>query len=382
MIRMIHAAGLTPAEKHEVINMANFDDEGSAETTKGLIENEGEKVGDLVAILKDEVLEDDKALDEIAEATDVDVNIIKDAADTKIEADAAGDEQGLSDEEKQELFSALWRERMFDSMGRIIDAYEKQNASGFLALFSEETIEGGEANEDKDTVEAIKIVKYVDQDAIAKEGAEEIADIIAEATDGDKDAIQEVVEEKEKAIADTVDAVSAYFSELMGEMAAVAGVEQNEAVQQALAALEQQGEAEAKKIEEGENMVKINQLHDQKPSETALTNTDPTQTMKFPEELGNKINQQVQQSYQIANSPDSIQLPNIAPGQNFNNIGFNYQHTGFNPDVNRDKDTLLKLPGAPETILSELQKMNFANGDNSALEAAAAVITTAHMVLR
>lgn len=382
MIRMIHAAGLTPADKYEVINMANFDDEGSAETTKGLIENEGEKVGDLVAILKDEVLEDDKALDEIAEATDVNVNIIKDAADTKIEADAAGDEQGLSDEEKQELFSALWRERMFDSMGRIIDAYEKQNASGFLALFSEETIEGGEANEDKDTVEAIKIVKYVDQDAIAKEGAEEIADIIAEATDGDKDAIQEVVEEKEKAIADTVDAVSAYFSTLMGEMAAVAGVEQNEAVQQALAALEQQGEAEAKKIEEGENMVKINQLHDQKPSETALTNTDPTQTMKFPEELGNKINQQVQQSYQIANSPDSIQLPNIAPGQNFNNIGFNYQHTGFNPDVNSGKDTLLKLPGAPETILSELQKMNFANGDNSALEAAAAVITTAHMVLR
>ena len=382
MIRMIHAAGLTPADKFQVINMANFDDEASKEATTGLIENEGEKVGDLVSVLKDEALQDDEALEEIAEATDVDVNILKDAAETKIEADDEGDKEELSDEEKQAYFSMLWRERMFDSMGRVIRAYELSDASGFLALFSEETIEGEEPNEDKDTVEAIKIVKYVDEDAIAKEGADEVADIIAEATDGDKEAIKEVIEEKEKAVADTAEAVAAYFSDLMGEMAAVAGVEQDAAVAQVYEALERAGEEEAKAIEEGENMIKINHIHGQRPSETALTNNDPMRAMRFPEELGNRINTQVQQSYQIANSPDSIQVPNIQPGQNFNNIGFNYQQTGFNPDINYRQGAMMKLPGAPETMLGTLQNMQFANGDNSALEAVAAMISTAAMVLR
>lgn len=379
MIRMIHAAGLTPADKFQVINMANFDDEASKEATVGLVENEGEKVGDLVSILKDEALEDDKALEEIAKATDIDVNIIKDAAETKVEADEKGDEAGLGKEEKQEYFSALWRERMFDSMSRVINAYEANGHSGFLALFSEETIQGEENNKDKDTVEAIKIVKYVDEDAIVKEGAEEVADIIAEATDGDKEAIQEVVEEKEKAINDIVEAVAAYFSELMGEMAAIAGVEQDNAVSQALAALEQQGEEEAKAIEQGEAMIKTNNIHDQRPSETALTNNDPTRTMVFPEELGNRINQQVAQSYQIANGPNSVQLPNVAPGQNFS--GFNYQQAGFNPDINAG-NVLMKLPGAPESLLPDLQRANFSNGDRSSIEAVAAMIRTATSVLR
>lgn len=380
---MLRVAGLTPAEKYEYISAANFDDEESKETATALIENEGEKIGDLVSILKDEALEDNKALEEISEATDVDVNIIKDAAETKLETDEAGDAEGLDKEEKQELFSQVWRERMWDSIGDRINAYENQGISGFLTMFSEETVTGEENNEDKDTVEAIKIVKYVDEEALEDEGAEEVADIIAEATDGDKEAIQEVIEEKQETIADTAQALYAYFSEVMGEMAVIAGVNEDETVKQTLAALEQAGEEEAKAIEDGENFLKESNIHGQKPSETALTNTDPMQAIKLSDEIGNRINAQINQAYQISNSPSSIQLPNVAPGQNFGQ-GFNYQRTGFNPDVNIGvgQVEMRVMPGAPESVLPVLQGVNFAASDSDAIEGVVAMIKTASMILK
>lgn len=384
MFRMIQFSGLTPADKYQYISAANFDDEASTEETKALIENEGDKVGDLVSVLKPEVLDDDRALEEIAEATDVDKEIIKGAAETREEVDESEEAEDLSKEEKQELFSALWKERMWDYIGFAIDSYETNGKSGFLALFSEDTITEGEANEDKDTVEAIKIVKYVDDQAISDEGAEEVADIIAEATDGDKDAIKEVIEEKENSVASATEAMAAFFSEVMAEMAAVAGVNQDSAVSEALAALEQAGEEEAKAIEQGENTIKQNNIHGQKTSETALTNNDPMQIMKFPEEIGNRINSQVSQAYQISNTPDSIQLPNVLPGQNFNNIGFNYQRTGFNPDVNAYGQQVENkvMPGAPESVFPALRGANFAAGDANAMEGVVAMIKTASMVLR
>lgn len=303
---MISTSGLTPEDKFNYISAANFDDEGSNETTQALLENEGEKVGDLVAILKDEALEDNTAINEIAAATDVDAKIIKDAADTKVETDAEGDQAGLSDEEKQEYFSQVWRERMWTSIADTVDKWESNGYSGFLAMFSEETISGDESDTNKDTVEAIKIVKYVDDAAIAEEGADEIADIIAEATDGDKEVIKEVVEVKADAQNETAQAVAAYFSEVIGELAVKAGVEEGAAAQQAIAALEEAGEEEARRIEAGENFLRTALVHDQDEGETALTNNDPNNMFKFPSEIADRINSQVAQSYQISNTPDTI----------------------------------------------------------------------------
>lgn len=383
MIRMTHAYGLTPEEKYQYISAFNFDEEGSTETAKELLENEGEKIGDLVAILKDEALEDDKAIEEIAEATDVDANIIKDAAETKMEADAEGDAADASKEEKQEYFSALWRKRMWDSISFSINRMESEGYSPFLALFSEETVAGEEANEDKDTVEAIKIVKYVDTDAIADEGAEEVADIIAEATDGDKDAIQEVVEEKAKTVTDTAEAVSAYFSEVMAEMAAVAGVNEQEAVQETLAALEQQAEAEARAIEGGENFLRTNYIHQQQAGETPAANTDPMNMIKLPEDLASKINSDVNQSYKLSNVPNALAVPNVAPGDNFSRVGFNYKQPAFNnmAITGNGNQSLERMPGAPETMWPVLQGVNFSEEDANAVATVASMISTASMIL-
>lgn len=377
---MIHAAGLTPADKFEVINMANFDDEAAKETTKELIENEGEKVGDLVSILKEEALSDDEALKEISEATDVDVDIIKDAAETKLEAEEEGDANGLSKEEKQEYFSYLWRERMFSSIGDVIDNYEYQNFSGFLALFSEETITGEPQDEHKDTVEAIKIVKYVDDDVLTEEGAEEVADIIAEATDGDKEVIEEVLEQKEDAIAETAEAVAAYFSEEMNDMAVAAAIDQENAVDQALATFEEAGEEEAEGIEEGKTIYKTNNIHSQISSETPLTNIDPFEA-GIGDDVRNAITAGTQQAYHISNTPSVIQMPNIAPGQNFSATGFDYKPQGFNPDVSKSESMAL-LPGAPETLISALQSVNFSSSDSEALAGVVAMVKTASMILK
>lgn len=373
MIRMISTSGLTPEDKFNYISAANFDDEGSNETTQALLENEGEKVGDLVSILKDEALEDNTAINEIAAATDVDAKIIKDAADTKVETDAEGDQAGLSDEEKQEYFSQVWRERMWTSIADTVDKWESNGYSGFLAMFSEETISGDESDSNKDTVEAIKIVKYVDDAAIAEEGADEIADIIAEATDGDKDVIKEVVEVKADAQNETAEAVAAYFSEVIGELAVKAGVEEGAAVQQAIAALEEAGEEEARRIEAGENFLKTALVHDQDEGETALTNNDPNNMFKFPSEIADRINSQVAQSYQISNTPDSTQLPNIAPGQNFS-----YAALGYNPDINANFSNI--RPGAPETVLPSLAMANFSDTDDNAIESVKSFLNTAAMV--
>lgn len=384
MIRMIHAAGLTPAQKYQYINSFNFDDEGSTETAKELLENEGEKIGDLVSILKEEALTDDKAIEEIADATDVDANIIKDAAETKVEADAEGDANDASEEEKQEYFSLLWRERMWDSISFSINRMEKEGLSPFLCLFSEETVSGEEADKNEDTVEAIKLVKYIDEDAITKEGAEEIADIIAEVTDGDKEIIEEVIEEKEKAIAETAQSVGAFFSELIGEMAVVAGVNEQEAVQETLDALKRAGEEEASKIEDGENFLKTNYIHQQQANETPLTNTDPMNAIKLPEDIGNKINSDVSQSYKLSNVPNSFPLPNIEPGQNFNDIGFNYNNTEFNDAsaAGQQRASLMPNPGAPETMWPILRNVQFANEDAKAIEAVAQMINISAMVLK
>lgn len=350
MFRMNSLPGLTPMDKHQVISISNFDDEGT-DAASNLVTNEGEKIGDLVAILKDDALSDNEAIREISEATDVDADVIKEAAETKQETDAAGDEVGASPEEKKEMFFSAWENKMRDVMFSVMERkYESQGINGFLALFSEETIESGDADEKKDLAEAISIVKYVDDAEITEQGADEIADIISEATDADKNIIKEVVQIKEDSIADTANAVSEYFSEVMAEVAAVAGVEKETAVQEALDAFRQQGEDEARRIESGENFLKTNNIHAQEEGDTAKTNTDPGYFNRLPEALANRISEQTAGGYQIANSPANIQLPNIAPGQNF---------SGRTP--------MLKVAsGAPETVIPYLANRNFGNGDSQA----------------
>ena len=278
--------GLTPSDKLYILNQAvNFSDSESDEDAAALVSNEADGIADLIGILKPEVLKDEEAIEEIAEATDTDEELIKDLAETKGAVEEEADAKGMTPEQKEEFFSSVASQ----VIGEFVqDAYERK---GLLAFFSEPLLYRGFSDEDEDTVEAVKLVKYIDEDAMTSKPAEEIASIVAEATDGDKEAIKDVVEAVQEAVNFANMESARVFSDTVAALAAESGQMANDNVQSVLNILDQAANMEQQRIAAGENVSKrIPQ--GQTPNEAVGTETDPIKAGELPANIGQVLVEQ------------------------------------------------------------------------------------------
>lgn len=277
---------LSVADKLEVIATChNFSDTPeAADKAQELLKNEADGIADLVSILKPNALKDEEAISVISEATDTDRQLIKDIADTKVTTDEKGDEAGMSLEEKQELFSSVWNDV---KSTYVADSFNKY---GFLSLFSENTLKGfSDANED--TAEAVQVVKYVDPEIIEQKPAEKVASIIAEATDGDKEILETVVEAVKEAVnfANVKNVV--LFADTIASLGKDAAAIGTENTAQVLSALANVAESEKARIASGEN-ISVRAPMVQGPNEMVPTETDTIAVGKLPSNIGNLIVEQ------------------------------------------------------------------------------------------
>lgn len=272
--------GLTPSDKLQILNQAvNFSDSESSDNAAALVSNEADGIADLVGILKPEVLSNETALEEISEATDTDEDLIKDLAETKISVEDEGDAKGMSPEEKEEFFSNVAAQVIGDF---VQDAF---NRKGLLAFFSEPLLYQGFSDAAEDTVEAVKLIKYVSDDALANKDASEIATIVSEATDGDQEAIKDVVEAVQQAVNFANQESARVFSDTVAAIAAESGALANNNVQSVLEILDQAANMEQQRIAAGENISKrIPQA--QTPNESTPTETDPIKIGELPSNIG------------------------------------------------------------------------------------------------
>lgn len=298
MNRIKQYLNITPGDKLNILNQSiNFsDDEG--ETATDLIKNEAGGVADLVNILKPEVLSDKAAVEEIAEATDTDVKLVEDLASTKEEVNEKGDEAGLTKEEKEEYFSEIVKELLPSFVQNSF------NNHGLLAFFSENLLTKNFADEAEDTVEGIKLVKYVDDDAIESKSAEEIASIISEATDADKEAVKDVVEVIQENVNFANIKSSQLFSDTLKELATDNAIAGNQQVQAVMNILNQAADQEQQRLAAGETVSK-RLIQEQTGQETTQTETDPLKVGALPANLGNLIVDQVHANF----NPGQVTAP-------------------------------------------------------------------------
>lgn len=309
-MRIKQVLGMDPYIKLGLLNQSiNFSEEGkeaeATEETSKLIENEADGIADLTSILKPEVLKDSSAVSEIAQLTDTDPEIIKGAGEVKEKVDDEADKADLDEETKEEFFSAIWDEVKGEYIQRAFDR------RGLGAFFSESLLQGN-FSEEEATVDGVKIVKYVDPEKIESKGPEAIADIISEATDGDKEVIKETVEAVSEAIQFADARALALFSEAMESMAAESAELNDQNVQSVLGILKQAAEQEEQRVEGGET-VSTRLPQAQGAGEAPQTETDPLKPGELPENLGKHL---VDQGQGGINLGDVAQPAQVAAQEN------------------------------------------------------------------
>ena len=299
--------GMTVADKHAILmNCINFnDDKESSEKVQALVENETDGIADLVNLLKPEALTDPKAVNDISEATDTDAELIKELADSKNTTDEKSAELNLSPEEKQEFFSEVYYNL---KPGLIADAW---NRGGVQAFFSDKTLEGS-ADANEDTVEAIQLVKYIDPEVMESKDASDIAEVIAEATDGDKEILKDVVETVKEAVNFSNIRNTELFANTIAELGADAANIASENTAQILATLKQSAIEEQEKIVNGANVsIRPPLAQSQLEQSQTPTETDGISMGKLPSDVGNFIVDQTVQSIKptLTERPDNTQPP-------------------------------------------------------------------------
>ncbi len=333
MARIHTLAGINPVYVNQVFSSVNFSDEGEQEAA-GLVANKGNQGANLVNILKPEALTNKTAINEISEATDIDPEALKQMADTKEAANETAAEEGMDKETAEALYFSAINKLMPEIISSSLGRY------GVYAFFSDSEINEGTSDGNADSVEAIKVVKYVDDSAITEKGADEVADIIAEATGADKDLIQEVVALKEDAINETNFSNMQVFSEVVEELANQAGMESNAAVSSVLNELKTKAEEMENRIASGEQIIKT-EVQTQDPSETPVTNTDKLAPGSLPETAASKIESDIKGSYTLAQPAQISQPPQGSV------------ETLFSANAGKMANTFngLAIQGAPETAL-------------------------------
>lgn len=337
MLKLQTVSGISPDYINQVFSSANFSSESEQESVE-LINNKGNQAANLVNILKPEALEDNTALNEISEATNVDVDVLKDLAGTKSAAVEKADEEGLPEEKAEEMYFSLLESFMPEILSKGLQS------RGVYAFFSDDEISEGTSNGDESTINAIKVIKYVDDSALNSEGSNEIADIISEATNGDKEVIQEVLELKEDAVEKTNFSNLAVFSKVVDEIAAQAGLEADASVANVLNTLRTKAEEMENRISSGEGVIKTEQQV-QDPSETPLTNVDKFAPNSLPESVGSKIEADIKGSYTLTNTNNTSTPPNGSVETLFSMKNPNL------PSNLTNNYSPLGLQGAPDTAL-------------------------------
>lgn len=351
MLKLKTISGITPDYIHQVFSSANFSSESEQESVE-LINNKGNQAANLVNILKPEALEDNSALNEISEATNVDVEVLKDLAGTKSAAIEKADEEGLPEEKAEEMYFSLLTNENF--MPEILS--KGLNSRGVNAFFSDEEISEGTSNEDESTINAIKVIKHVDDAVLNTEGANEVADVISEATNGDKEVIKEVLELKEDAVEKTNFSNLAVFSRVVDEIAAQAGLEADASVANVLNTLRTKAEEMENRISSGEGVIKTEQQV-QDSSETPLTNVDKFAPNSLPESVGSKIEADIKGSYALTNTNNTSTPPSGSVETLFSN---NVQNPHLPANITNNYSQL-GLQGAPDTALVN---RNYSNNDS------------------
>lgn len=362
MARLKEYSNITPSDKLNILNQSiNFSDD-DGETATELIKNEANGIADLVNILKPEALENKAAVEEIAEATDTDVKLVEDMANTKSEVNEKGDEAGLTKEEKEEYFSEIMKELL---PSFVQNSY---NRHGLEAFFSNKLLYENFADTAEDTVEGIKLIKYVDEDAIESKSADEIADIISEATDADKEAVKDVVEVVQENVNFANTKSARLFSDTINELAKDSAIAGNQQVQAVMAVLNQAADQEQQRLAAGENVSK-RVVQEQSGQETTNTETDPLKVGELPNNIGELIVNQVHQNFNPGNvSAPAPEVPAHSPFVAFSNnvspkgnppSALNYLNAGndgANPNFYQGMQNFSNAGYAPNGTIAQMQE--------------------------